>query len=129
VSGPHYRMPIDVWAMRANGRLATDPDTNALVPLQMVGPGDWFGWNTNDIPRYSFDAATQRFRVAMSIDPNDGSPNVFPAGGHIHCGFIYDFGNPLNCAKTAASGDPTQQNRPPYGDTVIVAVDNSGRDN
>jgi hypothetical protein len=131
--GSHYRLALDQFATRASGKLAKDPDTGGLVTLQMVGPGDWYGWSTEADPtlnaRYSFDPTSRRFRVAMAFNNDDGSPNVFVAGGHIHCGFIYDFGNPLNCHKTARTGDPSTQGGNPYGDTVVVAVDNRGRDN
>lgn len=132
--GAHYRLAIDQYATRASGMLARDPSNGGLVPLQMVGPGDWYGWSTETDPtlnaRYSYDPTTRRFRVAMALaDANNPSPNVFPTGGHIHCGFIYDFGNPLNCHKTARTGDPSTQGPNMYGDTVVVAVDNRGRDN
>jgi hypothetical protein len=121
----HYRITLDQFAVNRAGKIAVDPTNGQLVPLQMVGPGDWYGWRSDD-NRYKYDPATQRYRVAMSL--NESSPNIFPAGGHIHCGFIYDFGNPLNMHKICRSGDPSTAGGG-YGSTVVVSRDNCGRDN
>lgn len=140
-TGPHYRVPIPQYAVKSDGTLAHDPNSNHLVPLQLLGAGNWYGTRPEDLPpQYTYDENTKKFRVAMGIAGNDTSPNVFPEGGHIPCYWIYDLGNPPNCHATARSGDPAsigggQGDGNPnhgygqYGSTVVVAVDNSGADN
>ena len=143
VTAPHYRVPIPMYAVRSDGTVARDPNFNPprLVPLQLLGPGNWYDTRPENLrPEYSYNANNGTFRVAMGIDANDSTPDVFPGGGHIACYWIYDFANPPNCHATARSGDPVsigagQGDGNPnagygqYGSTVVVAVDNSGQDN
>lgn len=140
-SGPHYRVLIPEWAVRSNGELARDPDTGGYVKLQLLGPGNWFNTRPSDLPAaYTFNPSDSRFRVAISTDPNDqSSPNPFLSGGHIHCYWIYDFGNAPNCHAAARTGDPTavggslggydfeNNGYGQYGSTIVVKVNNRGQ--
>lgn len=135
VPGVHYRIPLDQYAVRASGNLAIDPATNTPVSLQILGPGVWGDWSADgNVYKYQPDPTdtsgkTGRFRVAMALG-NEASPNVFPSGGHVHCGFIYDFANPINCHAVARTKDPTNgQVNGQYGTTVVVSVNNSGKYN
>lgn len=138
--GPHYRVLLPEYAVKSDGDLARDPDTGGYVKLQLLGPGNWFNTRPEDLPAaYTFDPSDQRFRVAISTDPNDtSSPNPFLSSGHIYCYWIYDFGNMPNCHAAARTGDPTavggsqggydsaNSGYGAYGSTIVVKVNNRG---
>jgi len=139
---PHFRVPIPQYAVRSNGTVAIDPQYGEVVPLQLLGPGNWYGTTPRDLPsEYTYNPSNSTFRVAVGLN-TPWSPDVFPVGGHIPCYWIHDMANPPNCQAVCRCGDPTaigpiqdtssansDHGYGQYGTTVVVPVDNSGGDN